>query len=235
MYISALAYLEQELDTELEERLRRLIQLYSEELELGRLWTLLDRNRRRASQRGSAERVARIGKSFRRYGSYRKALSTLANYYREDESTVLEDAIREIVCSEGAYVLLDRDVIREIGNHLRREKTRMQKALKAEQKLQAEYQPTGARMQGGREGGRRLQNPRNLEQESFDALDYIEWLGKKASESRLTKPTAQELQSFAVSAYMSDREAEAEVERKANQIKQERRRAIKKFQRIAEI
>jgi hypothetical protein len=231
MYVSALAYLEQELDAKLEERLRRLIQLYGEELELGRLWTLLDRNRRRASQRGSAERVARIGTNFRRYGSHRNALNTLANYYQEDESTILEDTIKEIVCSEGAYLLLDIDISRKVGNHIRAEATQKRKAREAEKDLRAEYKPTGIPALGVQ----RPREARNVEQDSFDALDYLERLDKKASESSLTKPTPQELESLVLSAFMSDREVEIEVKRKANQIKQERRRAIKKFQRIAEI
>jgi len=59
----------------------------------------------------------------------------------------------------------------------------------------------------------------------------LEQLGKKALESRATRPTAQELESFALSAYMTDKEAEVRVKRSANQIKQERHRTIKKFRR----
>jgi hypothetical protein len=227
----ALAHMEQELDAELEERLRRLIQLYGEELELGRLWTLLDRNRRRARQRGPAERVKRIGANFRQYGSHREALHTLADYYQEVESTILEDTIKEVVCSEGAYLLLDTDIRRKVGNHIRAEATQKGKARRAEKDVRTEYEPKG----GPALGVQRPRDARNVEQDSFDALDYLERLRRKASETSLTKPSAQELESVVLSAFMSDREAEIEVERRANQIKQERRRAVKKFQRIAEI
>jgi hypothetical protein len=102
VYILALGYLEQEPDADLKKRLWRLIWQYGEELELRRLWKLLDRHKSRVRRSGPAERVERIHSGFKRsYGSYQEALNTLANYYRDSKTEVLESAIREQVCSEG--------------------------------------------------------------------------------------------------------------------------------------
>jgi len=132
IYVLALAYLQQAPDAELEDRLRWIIWQYGDQLELQRLWNLLDRHKRCVSRAGPGERVKRISSAFRRYGSHQEALCTLANYYKEDKSAVLNDRIREAVCSEGAYLLLDEDIIREVGNRVRREATGVRKTLEVE-------------------------------------------------------------------------------------------------------
>jgi hypothetical protein len=124
-------------------------------------------------------------------------------------------------------LLRDEDIIRGVGNRIRREATDKRKTLEAERRLLAE----SGSADGGKPGVQRPRDPRNIEQDSFDALNYLEQLAKKASESRATRPTAQELESLALSAYMADKEAEEKVKRSANQIKQERHRAVKKFRR----
>jgi len=228
LYVLALGYLEQSPDAELEDALRRTIRQYGDELELWRLAKLVDRHRGRVTHTGPVQRVERINKAFKRYPSHKKALATLSNYYRENTDTVLEDTIRETVCSEGAFLLTDKDIRREVGNRLRREGTDRREKLEAEKRLWLEdSKPVGTDKQGVRGSS----DVTNLEQDSFDALDHLEQLAKKASKSRATKPTAQELESLALFAYMSDREAQARVERPANQIKQERHRAVKKFRR----
>jgi hypothetical protein len=226
VYILALGYLEQEPDADLKKRLWRLIRQYGEELELSRLWKLLDRHKSRVRRTGPAERVERIHSGFKRsYGSYQEALNTLANYYRDDKTEVLEDAIREQVCSEGAWLLLDKDIRREVGNRIRREATRRRKEIKDE------HVPKG----NSKPGVRRPVDPRDLEQDSVDALDYLEWLAKKASESRAMKPTAQELESFTLSAYMTYAEAAAESSRSKDQVKTESRRSRDKFRKAADL
>jgi hypothetical protein len=228
MYVLALSYLEQSPDARLECTLRRTIQLYGDELKLWRLNKLVDQHRGRVARTGPVERVERINKAFRRYASHNQALATLSNYYRENTNTVLRDTIRETVCSEGAHLLLDEDIVGEVGNRIRREGTDKRKKLEAEERLRLE----DSKLVGSsKQGVRGPSDARNLEQDSFDALDYLEQLAKKASKSRATKPTAQELESLSLSAYMLDREAEARVKRPANQIKQERHRAAKKFRR----
>ena len=228
LYVLALGYLEQSPDAELEEALRRTIRQYGDELELWRLDRLVDRHRGRVTRTGPVQRVERINKAFKRYASHKQALATLSNYYRENTDTVLEDTIRETVCSEGAFLLLDKDIVREVGNRLRREGTDRRKKLEAEERLRLEAsKPVGS----GKQGVWGPSDATNLEQDSFDALDHLERLAKKASKSHATKPTAQELESLALFAYMPDREAQARVERPANQIKQERHRAAMKFRR----
>ncbi len=224
--MSALIYLEQKPDAELEKRVWQLIRVYGDDLELHRLWKLLDRHKRRVLRTGSAERVERIDSGFRRsYGSYQEALNTLASYYRDSETEVLENAIREQVCSEGAWLLLDRDIMREVGNRIRREANRKRKEIRHE-----EREPADNKL-----GVRRPVDPRNHEQDSFDALDCLERLGKKASDSRATKPTAQELESFTLSAYMTHAEAAAVSGRSKDQVKMESRRSRDKFRRAAEL
>lgn len=229
IYVLALGYLEQKPDAELEDRLRWIIRQYGDQLELRRLKKLLHRHKHRVSRTGPSERVERINSAFRHYGSYQEALRTLANYYTEDKSAVLIDTIRDAVCSEGAYLLLDEDIIREVGNRIRREATAKRRALEAEKRLLAD----SGSVSGSKLGVRRPRDPRNIEQDSFDTLNYLEQLAKNASESRATRPTAQELESFALSAYMADKEAEEKVKRSANQIKQERHRAVKKLRRAS--
>jgi hypothetical protein len=228
MYVLALSNLEQSPDARMECALRRTIQLYNDELEAWRLNKLISQHRRRVARTGYVERVERIYKKFRRYASHNQALATLSKYHRENADTVLRDTIRETVCSEGAHLLLDEDILNEVGNRIRREGTHKRKKLEAEERLRLE----DAKLVGSsKQGVRGPTDSRNLEQVSFDALDHLEQLNKKASKSRTTKPTAQELESLTLSAYMLDREAEAIVKRPANQIKQERHRAAKKFRR----
>jgi hypothetical protein len=226
VYILALGYLEQEPDADLKKRLRRLIWQYGEELELRRLWKLLDRHKGRVRRSGPAERVERIHSGFKQsYGSYQVALNTLANYYRDSKTEVLEGAIRDQVCSEGAWLLLDKDIMREVGNRIRREATRRRKEIKDEREPKGNSKP----------GVSRPVDPRDLEQDSVNALDYLEWLAKKASESRATKSTAQELESFTLSAYMTYAEAAAESGRSKDQVKTESRRSRDKFRKAADL
>jgi hypothetical protein len=226
VYILALGYLEQEPDAELEKRLWRLIWQYGEELELRRLWKLLDRHKSRVRRTGPAERVERIHSGFKRsYGSYQEALNTLANYYRDSKASVLEGAIREQVCSEGAWLLLDKDIMREVGNRIRREATRRRKEIKDEREPKGNSKP----------GVKKPVDPKDLELDSVDTLDYLERLAKKASESRATKPTAQELESFTLSAYMTYAEAAAELARSKDQVKTESRRSRDKFRKAADL
>jgi hypothetical protein len=226
IYILALGYLEQEPDADLKKRLWRLIWQYGEELELRRLWKLLDRHRSRVRRSGPAERVERIHSGFKQsYGSYQVALNTLANYYRDSKTEVLEGAIRDQVCSVGAWLLLDKEIIREVGNRIRREATRRRKEIKDEREPKSNSKP----------GVSRPVDPINLEQVSFDALDQLERLAKKAAESRATKPTAQELESFTLSAYMTYAEAAAESRRSKDQVKMESRRSRDKFRKAADI
>jgi hypothetical protein len=232
LYVLALGYLEQSPDAELEDALRRTIRQYGDELELWRLDTLVDRHRGRVTRTGPVQRVERIHKAFKRYASHKQALATLSNYYRENTDTILEDTIRETVCSEGAFLLLDKDIIREVGNRLRREGTDRRKKLEAEERFRLE---TSKPMGSGKQGVRWPSDATNLEQDSFDALDHLEHLAKSASKSRATKPSPQELESLALFAYMPDREAQARVERPANQIKQERHRAAMKFRRAEKL
>jgi hypothetical protein len=207
-------------------RLCRLIWQYREELELLRLWKLLDRHKSRVRRTAPAERVERIHSGFKRsYGSYQEALNILANYYRESKTEVLESAVREQVCSEGAWLLLDKDIMREVGNRIRREATRRGKEIKDEREPKGNSKP----------GVKKPVDPRNIEQDSVDALDYLERLAKKASESRATKPTAQELESFTLSAYMTHAEAAAESGRSKGQVKTESRRSRDKFRRAADL
>jgi len=225
-YLLALGYLGQTPDDDLEVTLRRTIRQHGGKLELQRLWRLLDRHRSRVTSTGPTDRVKRITLGFRRsYDSYRKALDTLANYYQCSGTQVLQDTVREQVCSEGAWLLLDKDIRREVGNCIRREATRRGK------KSGYERGPGGS----DKPGVRRPVDPRNFEQDSVDALEYLEWLVKKASASRATKPTAQELESFALSAYMTHTEAAAESGRSKHHVKTEGRRSRDKLRRAAEL
>src|SRR5215216_278335 len=124
-YLLALGHLGQTPDDDLEAILRRIIRDHAGELELGRLWRLLDRHKRRVASTGPTDRIERIASGFRQsYGTYQEALNTLSEYYREDPRRVLQDTIREQVCSDGAWLLHDKDIRREVGNHIRREATR---------------------------------------------------------------------------------------------------------------
>ena len=204
-YLLTLGYLGQTPDDDLEAKLHRTILQHAGELELRRLWRLLNRHKRRIVSTGPTDRVKRIRSGYRRsYGSSRKALATLANYYHYSETQVLEDAIREQMCSEGAWLLHDKDIMREVGNRIRRE------ARRRGNETGDQDEPAGST----KLGVRKPVDPRNREQDSVDALDYLARLAKKASESRATKPTAQELESFALSAYMSYAEAAEESGRK---------------------
>jgi hypothetical protein len=125
LYLLALGYLGQKPDAELEASLRRLIREYCGELELQRLWRLLDRHRSRVSRTSASERVEKINSGFRRsYGSYQEALNTLSDFNREDKTEILKDAIRTEVCSEGAWLLLDKDLMNRVGSRIRRDATK---------------------------------------------------------------------------------------------------------------
>jgi hypothetical protein len=66
IYVLALAYLQQKPDADLEDRLRRTIRQHGDQLELRRLWKLLDRHKSRESRTGPGERVERLSSRFRR-------------------------------------------------------------------------------------------------------------------------------------------------------------------------
>jgi hypothetical protein len=115
--------------------------------------------------------------------------------------------------------------MREVGNRIRREATRRRKEIKDEREPKGNTKPEV----------KKPVDPKDLELDSVDALDYLEWLAKKASESRVTKPTAQELESFTLSAYMTYAEAAAESGRSKDQVKTESRRSRDKFRKAADL
>jgi hypothetical protein len=96
-----LGYLRQKPDAELEDRLRRTIQQYGGELELQRLWTLLDRHNRRVSRTGATARVYAVRSKIRLYDSLREACEVLVARRGTTREQVLLDEIEESVCGKG--------------------------------------------------------------------------------------------------------------------------------------
>lgn len=217
-YLLALGYLGQVPDEALEKTLRRTIRQHSGELELERLWSLLDRHKRRIASTGPDERVDRVSSGFRQsYGSYREALNTLHDYYREDETEVLKDAIRDEVCSEGAWLLLDKDIRREVGNRIRREETKAKKNMYAVPL----FLPDDL-----------IGEDKDTERVDLQAFDAAELLQRLMNRARLS---AQEREALFALGRMTSKEAAKELGRSPEQLRQEKLRSVKKLRRAAEL
>jgi hypothetical protein len=217
IYVLALAYLEQKPDAKLEDRLQRLIREYRGELELQRLWNLLDRHRRRIDRTAVAERALAVRKKIRLRGhdSLREACDVLAARYGVTIEQLLIGEIQETLCSEGAFLLRDEDVVRRTTNRIRRD-------ARAKKELQT---VADVREQSG------------IEDPDFELLRILAFLQQTEESARAQKspPSQQELQSLAACAYMSQAEAAAELGRSKDQVKIERRRALDKLRKAAEL
>jgi DNA-binding CsgD family transcriptional regulator len=214
IYVLALAYLEQKPDAELEDELRRVIRQHRGDLELRRLWNLLDRHSNRVSRSGATELVKKVRSGFRRsYGSYQEALSTLCEYHREDETVVLKDAIRTEVCSEGAWLLRDKDIMNRVGNRIRREATKAKKDSFASPLLLADDQVS--------------EKMGCVDLEAFDAVERLQQLMNRAGLS------AQERESLLILGRMTSKQAAKELGRSPEQLRQEKLRSIKKLRQAA--
>jgi hypothetical protein len=214
IYVLALGYLGQKPDAELEASLRRLIREYRGELELQRLWRLLDRHRSRVSRTSAAERVEKIYSGFRRsYGSYQEALKILSDFYREDETEVLKDAIRTEVCSEGVWLLLDKDIMNLAGNRIRREATKAKKDSFASPLLLPD--------------DRISENMGRLDLQALDAVERLQQLMDRAGLS------AQEREALLTLSRMTSYQAAKELGRSPEQWRQEKYRSVKKLRQAA--
>jgi DNA-binding CsgD family transcriptional regulator len=214
IYVLALAYLEQKPDAELEGRLRRIIRQYGDQIELRRLWKLPNRHKRRVSRTGPSERVEKISSGFRRsYSSYQEALNTLSNYYREDETEVLKDAIRTEVCSEGAWLLLDRDIMNRAGNRIRRDATKAKRDSFASPLLLPD--------------DRVSEKMGRVDLQAFDAVERLQQLMNRAGLSD------KERESFLILGRMTSQQAAKELGRSPEQLRQEKLRSVKKLRQAA--
>ncbi len=215
VYVLALAYLEQKPDAELEDKLRWLIREYGGELELRRLRNLLDRHRSRIDRTAVAERALAVRGKIRLYDSLREACDVLASRYGVTMEQLLMDEIEETLCSEGAFLLHDKDVVRKTTNRIRRDA----RAKKEPQRVAGVLEQL------------------NTEDPDFELLRILVLLQQTGETARAQKfpPSQQELQSLAACAYMSQDEAAAELGRSKDQVKIERRRALDKLRKAAEL
>jgi hypothetical protein len=215
IYVEALAYLEQKPDAELEDRLRRLMRQYHGDLELRRLWNLLDRHRSRIHRTAVAERALAVRGKIRLYDSLKEACDVLASGYGVTREQLLISEIQETLCSEGTFLLHDEDVVRETTNRIRQ----ITRAKKEPQTVADVLEHLG------------------IEDPDFELLRILVFLQQTEETARTQKspPSQQELQSLAACAYMSQDETGAELERSKDQVKIERRRALDKLRKAAEL
>jgi hypothetical protein len=76
--------------------------------------------------------------------------------------------LKRVCVARGAYLLRDEELGRETTTRIRREATDKNKRLEAEKKIQADAEPVG----GSKPGVSVPRDPRNVEQDPFDALNY---------------------------------------------------------------
>ncbi len=213
LYVLALGHVEQTPDAALEARLRGLMQQYGDELELQQMWRLLDRDKKRVRSTGPPARVENIRTGFKQYGSYATALNALANYYLDNETEILKDAIRDEVCSEGAWVLPNKDIMNRVGSRIRREATKAREGSFAAPLLLPDDQVSEDR-------GR-------VDLLAFDAAAHLQQLLNRADLS------AQEEESFLILGRMTSKQAAKELGRSPEQIRQEKLRAVLKLRAAA--
>lgn len=184
-------------------------------------WEFIEHHKARAEAKKAGDSRKRVRQQIRKYGSVREALSVLANYYNKSLERVLLDKIEE-VCVEEASELSDRELASAAANLIRREATEKRKScVPAKQLLLSDdWVPD---------------NLARRDLDAFEALDCLQRLANTADRSRQTRPSPLELETFARSGYMTNREIAAERKRSENQIKQEKLRAVRKYRRAAEL
>jgi hypothetical protein len=218
IYVLALSYLGQKPDADLEARLRRLMDQYGDQLELQRMWKLLDRHRSRVHRSAVAERALAVRRKIRLVGheDLRVACEVLASGSGVSLEQLLIGEIQETLCAEGAFLLHDQEIVRETTSRIKREATRRKKEPQT---------VTGVRESFG------------LEDPDFESLRILMFLRQTEERAHAQKspPSQQELQSLAACAYMPQKEAGVMLGRSKDQVKTERRRALDKLRKATSL
>jgi len=195
-------------------RLLTVMRTRAGEIPVTELWAFLDHHGRRLNRDTLTARVQTVRTRIRVYESLNKARSFLADYYKEGRERILLDALEEAVCAPGAHQLSDVDLVRAVSNRIRREETDKRNEARAA------LLPDGS------------QETEDPDLEAWRMLLMLQQTADSA-EAQKAPPSRQELESFAIAAYMSDEEAASMLGRPKNQIKQERLRGRKKLRRAS--
>jgi hypothetical protein len=182
-------------------------------------WEFIEHHKRQAEAKKAGNASERVRSKTRKFKSIDKALGILTKYYGKDPERVLLDEI-EVVCLEEASELSDQELVRVTANLIRRKATENQKdPLQTNPLLLSdEWMPDSL-----------ARHDMNV----VEALDYLQWLDNTAACSRSTRPSSLERETFALSAYMTNKEIAAQRNRSEDQIKQEKLRAVRKYRRAA--
>ena len=208
------AFVRVRLGREPDARLLTVMRTRAGEIPVAELWAFLDHHGRRLNRDTLTARVQTVRTRIRVYESLNKARSFLADYYKEGRERILLDALEEAVCAPGAHQLSDVDLVRAVSNRIRREATDKRKEARA------------ALLLGG------SQETEDPDLEAWRMLLMLQQIAD-STEAQKAPPSRQELESFAIAAYMPDGEAASILGRPKNQIKQERLRGRKKLRRAS--